>query len=116
MSNINVQFKLDSVQKILARRGLEARGKVQKFVDSEVMRVMEPYMPFDTGTMVKSMYTATDIGSGEVKVNTPYAHRRLLSARHVGIRGPQYFERMKADRLESILDGAAKIAGGKPDK
>lgn len=113
MSNVGVEFKLDSLQNILQRRGLDDSGRVQRFVDSEVMRVMDPYMPKDWGTMINSMYLATTVGSGEVRVNTPYAHRRLLFARNNGLRGPNYFARMKADRLEEILDGACRYAGAK---
>ena len=116
MSNISVDLKMDSLQKILARRGLETGGKVQIFIDSQTMRTMEPYMPLDTGTMARSMPMATDVGSGVVRVNTPYAHRRLHSARHNGLRGPNYFERWKADHRDDVLNGAAEIAGGKPAK
>ncbi|MEG1779582.1 MAG: capsid protein, partial [Oscillospiraceae bacterium] len=103
-------------QELLKKRGLETNGCVQIFVDNETMKLMEPYMPFETGMMAHSMPTATIIGSGEVHVNTPYAHRRLLSARNNGLRGPNYFARMKADRLNEILDGAAKMAGAKGKK
>ena len=113
MSSIDVKFKLKSIQKLLKERGLEDGGKVQEFIDNEVMRVMEPYMQHDTGQLLKSMQRATKPGSGEVIVNVPYAHKRLHSGPTKGLRGPQYFERMKADRLDDILDGARKIAGGK---
>ena len=113
MSKIGVTLKLNNLQTILKSRGVEDAGRVQNFIDSEVMRVMEPYMPFDTGIMAHSMPLATTVGSGVVNVNTPYSRRRLLSARHNGLRGPNYFVRMKADRLEEILDGACRYAGAK---
>lgn len=116
MSNINVSLKIRDINELLKDRGLEERGKVQKFIDSETMRLMEPYMQLDTHTMIGSMDNATDVGNGEVIVDTPYAHMRLHHGPTKGLRGPNYFERMKADRLEEILDGAAKIAGGEPDK
>ena len=114
MSNISVEFQIDNINKILARRGLDTRGTVQVFIDSETMRTMEPYMPFDTGMMARSMPVSTDIGSGIVKVNVPYAHKRLHSARKNGLRGPDYFARWKADHRKDLLSKAAKIAGGKP--
>ena len=113
MSKAGVTVKINDLQTLLRKRGLEDSGRVQKYVDSEVMRVMEPYMTFDTGMMAHSMPLATTLGSGEVHVNTPYAHRRLKSARNNGLRGPNYFARMKADRLEEILDGACRYAGAK---
>lgn len=115
-NNVGVTIKLNSINELLKDRGLEARGKVQKFIDSETMRLMEPYMQLDTSQMIRSMYSSTDVGSGEVKVDTPYAHMRLHHGPTKGLRGPNYFERMKADRLEEILDGAAKIAGGEPER
>lgn len=109
--NIGVKFNMKSTEELLRDRGL--LGEAQVFTDSEVMRCMEPYMPFLSGVMVESVKTGTDVGSGEVVVNTPYAHRRLKVARKNGLRGPNYFERMKADHLDEILDGARKITGGK---
>ncbi len=110
MSNIDVKF--DTVENILKRRGLNPHGEAQQYVDSEVMRNMEPYMQLDTGMMIKSMHTATDVGSGEVKVNTPYAKMRLHNGKTKGLRGPQYFERMKADHRDEILRGLEHITGG----
>ena len=51
MSNITVKF--DSLNKILKGRGLEVKGKVQKFVDSEVLRLSSPYVPHLSGTLEK---------------------------------------------------------------
>ena len=109
--NIGVKFNMKSTEELLRDRGL--LGEAQVFVDSEVMRCMEPYLPFLSGVMVESMKTGTEIGSGEVVVNTPYAHKRLKIARNNGLRGPNYFERMKADHKDAILDGARRITGGK---
>ncbi len=114
--NVGVTIKLKDINELLRDRGLNAHGRVQKFIDSDTMRLMEPYMQLDTSQMIKSMYSSTDVGSGEVKVDTPYAHMRLHHGPTKGLRGPNYFERMKADRLDEILDGAAKIAGGEPQK
>ena len=109
--NVGVKFEMKSTEELLRDRGL--LGEAQVFADSEVMRCMEPYMPFLFGVMVESMKNSTDAGSGEVVVNTPYAHRRLKIARKNGLRGPNYFERMKADHLREILDGVRKLTGGK---
>lgn len=118
MSNINVKFKMDKISDIMERRNLNEKG--QKMLDNEVMRVMEPYMPKREppvgGTMIDSMFDTTEPGSGEVVVNTPYAHRRLKSARHNGLRGPDYFERMKTDNKEHLLSFMAKATGGKAEK
>lgn len=68
------KLEMDGVKKILAKRNLELGGAVQKFIDLEVIRQCEPYVPFDTGVLTASASTATDIGSGLVVYDTPYAH------------------------------------------
>jgi len=47
--------------------------EAQRYVDSEVLRLSEPYIPFQTGMLRTSGITATEIGSGFVTYNTPYA-------------------------------------------
>lgn len=113
---VSFRFETDSVDKLISKRGLEPNGRVQKFVDSEVMRHMEKYMPKLTGTMINSMILATRVGSGEVEVNTPYARRVSKKARSNGLRGARFFERMKADCADDILRGAAIISGGVAEK
>lgn len=92
-------------------------NKAQETVDSEVMRYMEPYMQLDSSTMIKSMINTTKIGSGQVKVNTPYSRRVFLSKAPIGrptgpLRGPNFFERMKADHKQDILNSARRTFGG----
>lgn len=112
-TGLTFEFKLATKEEIMQKRGLESGGVVQQIADSEVMRYMDPYIPLASGAMRNSMLTYTVPGSGEVNVNTPYAHRRLLSARKNGLRGPNFFERMKADHKKDILRAAASAAGGK---
>jgi len=111
-------FKLKSTKEILEKRGLEGSGKAQQFVDSEVLRLSDPYIPLDTGTLRDSGIIHTVIGSGKVKYETPYARFQYYSGRSPGTsatgakRGRLWFERMKADHKDAILRGAAKITGG----
>ena len=118
---ITFKFEQDNVQNILKRRGLESGGFVQPYVDSEVMRYMEDYMPRLSGHMIDQMIIPTVIGSGEVVVETPYARLRSKIAKSPPEssgpnRGPHFFERMKADHADDILNGAAKLSGGKAEK
>ena len=88
----------------------------QKFVDSEVLRRCEPYIPKLTGILIASGITGTVIGSGYVQWITPYARRQYMSARAPGsatgpLRGPHWFERMKAVDGDAIIDGAKKKFG-----
>ncbi len=91
--------------------------KAQEFVDSETLRRCNPYVPKDTGELIRSGIRETRIGSGEVKYRTPYARRWYYThARFQGapMRGSRWFERMKAaGGREAILRGAADIMGGK---
>jgi hypothetical protein len=92
-------------------------SRAQRFVDSEILRLSEPFTPMDTGMLIKSGQLGTDVGSGEVKWIAPYAKAQYYSPRPVGsqtgpLRGPQWFERMKAAYKEQILQGARRYAGG----
>lgn len=111
----------------------------QKFVDSEVLRRTEPYLPFQSGMLRDSGILGTRIGSGEVAWNAPYARFLYYGKIMVGIlsrsawaklgerkettgqeltfhgapkRGAYWFERMKADHGKAIISTAGKIAGG----
>lgn len=106
---------------MLKDRGLEPCGKVQKAIDNEVLRRSDPYVPMRTGTLKKSGFLATKIGSGEVIYNAIYANRNYYhnagkgkqGTIKGGLRGKFWFERMKADHLDDILKTANNTAGGK---
>ena len=64
--SIGMKVKLDveSIPQIKQSRGLEERGRVQQMIDSEVIRLMTPYTPRDTGALINSATRLTQIGSG----------------------------------------------------
>jgi hypothetical protein len=89
----------------------------QVFVDSEVLRLCEPYIPLRTSMLIKSGILGTDVGSGIVQWIAPYAHYQYFLKRKPGsktgpLRGPFWFARMKAVNGPSIIAGARRIAGG----
>jgi len=93
-------------------------SQAQTFVDSEVLRLCEPFIPLLTGTLIKTGILGTDVGSGKVQWIAPYARSQYYSRRKVGsqtggARGPHWFERMKALHGKTIITGARKIAGGR---
>lgn len=105
---------------IIRRRGLERGGRVQRFVDSEVLRYSDPYVPFRTGALKRSGILGTVIGSGIVRYLINYARKNYYEnggngtqgLNKGGIRGRLWFRRMKAQHLNDIKRGAARISRG----
>lgn len=62
-----------TAKKLKEKLGVNPGGYVQQVVDAAVIRECFPYVPFDEGILAGSANTATDIGSGEVIYDTPYA-------------------------------------------
>lgn len=118
---MNIKLLFNTTETMLKDRGLESEGKVQKVVDSEVLRRSDKYVPFLTGALKKSGISGTKIGSGEVVYNAVYAHKNYYENEGMGkqgtssggLRGKFWFERMKADHLQDILKTAKEKAGGK---
>jgi hypothetical protein len=101
-------FTHKSASELAAKYGLLKGGATQRFFDTEVVRFCEPYVPFDSGTLKKAGGTVP--GSGEVKYNTPYAHKQLETnagrgtqgTSLGGLRGKEWFNRMIAAKLEVL--------------
>ena len=89
----------------------------QRFVDSEVLRHSNHYVPVRTSMLQKSGILGTEIGKGEVCWIAPYARKQYYntadSRSYDAKRGGHWFERMKADHGAQIIEGAKKRAGGK---
>lgn len=143
----DARLDLDGLQDALEARGLKPGGKVQKFIDSEVIRLCDPKVPFATGVLKHSAITASVIGQGMVVYATPYARYlyygqvygpnipryeagelagfwsppgkkkhptgRKMTYNGAPERGALWFERMKAERGDDIIRGAAALAGGR---
>lgn len=116
------QFTLKTVQmkseaEIMRKRGIDPGGRVQQFIDSEVLRRCQQYVPMDTGELIRSGIRETRTGSGEVVYRTPYARRwYYCPAQFDGApkRGNYWFEWMKNEGgKEAILRGAERMAGAK---
>ena len=116
---MKIKVTFNPIQTMLKDRGMEAGGKVQKVVDSEVLRRSDKYVPFLTGFLKKSGVLGTKIGSGEVIYSAPYAKKNyyLNAGRGKqgtavgGLRGKFWFERMKADHLTDIIKIAQESVG-----
>ena len=89
----------------------------QVFVDSEVLRLCDPYVPKLTGMLIDSGILGTVPGQGFVEWIAPYSRKRYFTPRKTPsttgpLRGPYWFHRMKAVYWKQILSGAKKIAAG----
>lgn len=81
-------------------------NKTQVFLDNKVIMYLQDYVSYKTGTQAKSIRLTSDPGSGLVHINVPYAEYQAYSKRikkRVGKRGTRPFERMKADKKDTIL-------------
>ena len=130
-------------KKTFGKERTQQFNDAQAFIDNECIRLMVPYTPALNNILYKSPTLGTVIGSGEIYYLSPYAryqyYGKLMvssvtgSAFAVGgeskvltdvdlvhntvrhpLAGPFWFERMKEDKGEQILKGAAKITGGIP--
>lgn len=140
---MNVKLNVLSHNALLAKRGLQDGGPVQKLVDSEAMRYMSDYMPRrQAGELEHMMIMSTVIGSGQIDIPGPYAHYlhegilyvspttgsawakkdeikvptdRMLTYVGAPMRGKKFFDRMKADHKDDILKDTQALAdkGGK---
>lgn len=115
-------LKLKSQAEILSNHGLQPGGKAQKYIDSEVIRCMDSFVPFMTGFLKRSALLGTVIGYGLIKYTAPYARANyygnkgkgiqgINNAAHKGRRGKLWFKRMKVIYLQHILDGVANVIG-----
>ena len=82
---------------------------------------MDKYTPFQTGFLKRSVILGSVIGSGILRYIATYsrsvyynnAGRGIEGTARGGLRGRNWFERMKAAYLKIILDGARKISGAR---
>ena len=81
-------------------------NKEQVFLDNKVIMFLQEYVSYKYGVQAKSIRLTSDPGSGLVHINVPYAEYQAYSKKikkRVGKRGTYPFERMKADKKDTIL-------------
>ena len=59
-------------------------NQAQSFVDSEVLRLCDPLTPMRSKALILSGTLATDVGSGLVQYNAPYARYHYYGKLMVG--------------------------------
>ena len=130
-----------SLGQIEKEHGINKNGFVQKYIDSECIRLMKPYTPMLSGVLIKSATLGSTIGSGEIVQIAPYAryqyYGKLMVSSITGSAwatkgeskvltdknltyskinpnaGPFWLERMKSDHKKAILNGARKLSGAR---
>lgn len=128
-------IKTKPLQTIYRELGLEERGKVQQFLGKTVADNLKKYVSFKSGVQEASVNPIN--GGKQVIINVPYAQFQAEGKVMVGVksrsayarrgerkvviskdlkyhsdrlRGSHPFERMKADKGQSILNQTAKEA------
>lgn len=112
MINLNAQFQWNNRNRIP-----ENIERAQKYLDSQVLKDTDKYVPMRTGILVRSGVLGTRIGSGEIQYISPYAKKlyygvniRFGKSRHP-FACAKWFEASKAVNKRSWLSEVRKIAG-----
>lgn len=134
-----MEYRLETkpLKTIYASLGLEDKGRVQQFLGKTTADNLKKYVSFDSGTQEGA--TRSIEGGTKVIINVPYAQfqaggkvmigvrshspwarrgeRKVVTSKDLTyhsekIRGKHPFERMKADKGQSILNQTAKYARG----
>ena len=123
---VRVNIPIDA---ILASRGLGSSNGANVFLANEVLRLSDPYTPFQQGAL-----KAGQINPGSpttIEYNTPYAHYQWAGMAMGGrapkhytgksltysggpMRGKEWTKRMMADRGDEVVKSLAVYVGGKP--
>ena len=108
-----VDFDVSCLDKAL--KGFEPGGEVQLFLDTEIIKQCEPYVPMDEGILKKSPLYASEMGHGKIIYDTPYAKKMYYAPddwnfQNGPLRGPNWMERMWEARGKEIIRGAQKLA------
>jgi len=112
--------------KIMNRFGLGKSKQAQEFMASELARLCDPYVPFQTGTLKNSVRVEPD----KIIYPGPYAHYQYygevmagrgqkhytgksISYHDAPMRGKEWEKRMLADRKGELVDKIDKFLKGR---
>lgn len=134
---MSIILKNKPLKTIYNSLGLEEKGKVQAFLDKTTAEYLMKYVSRKSGDQEKSIPIASKYGSGRIIINVRYARFQAKGKVMVGVnsrrawarknekkvvinknlkyhsdslRGAHPFERMKADKKDSILNQTANFA------
>lgn len=112
MSGMNMRLQLNT--EYTRNRFKEKYQRAQKWLDNEVLKDSDPYVPMRTGNLRNSGIRGTDVGSGCVIYNAPYASRCYYGNYNFSkLKHPQacrqWFEKAKAANKHKWINGAKKM-------
>lgn len=132
---MNIKLETKPLQTIYKSLGIEDKGRVQQFLGKTAADNLKRYVSFKSGVQEKS--TGSINHGEEIIINVPYAHfqatgkvmvgtkshspwarlgekkvytGKALTYHSTALRGSHPFERMKADKGQSILNQTANYA------
>lgn len=132
---MEIKLEIKPLQTLYKNLGLEDKGSVQQFLGKTAADNLKKYVSFKSGVQEKS--TGSINHGEEIIINVPYAHfqaegkgmigtksqspwaklgekkiytGRALTYHSTALRGSHPFERMKADKGQSILNQTANYA------
>ena len=83
-----VTLRIKDARQLLEDKGLDPGGDVQRFHTQNVLRRIQKYMPYRTGTTIKLTIAQTDVNQPYIVTNTPYA-RYLYYGKAMAGRAPR---------------------------
>lgn len=113
---MSVKIKINSTEKILAKRKLQKGGEGQIYFTKQCAKWMNNYVPFKTGRLKD---ISIEIGVDFIKYNTPYAKKQYYtnSSRGIknrtGLRGKLWNKRMWINKSTTIVRATANFVGGR---
>lgn len=114
MNNCKVEIDIPKAVKRFSPKYKRA----QAWLDNEVLKDSDPYVPFRTGKLAQSGIIGTVIGSGKIIYNAPYAKKMYYGnhnfnkSKHPQA-SSQWFEKAKAAKKSAWTEGVNKLMRGK---
>lgn len=114
-----VTINIDPTKKILLKRKLNNNGQAQLFFTNEIVRLSEPYVPFQGGDLKNKKAVSIN----KITYIMPYAKKQYFTNAGVGkegtnkggLRGKLWVKRCWADKGKDICRSVAQFVGGRTE-
>ncbi|GHU77052.1 hypothetical protein FACS1894188_10590 [Clostridia bacterium] len=102
---VKVSMNMDSISTVLSNHGLEAGGRVQQYITTNLIRMIDGYVPLRAGVLKGSRNNAPPYD--EIVYDTPYAARLYYNPQYnfnySPQRGAYWDKRAWADNGDKFL-------------